>query len=77
VNIPSYSVKPGDEITVKLKEPFAQIIKDNIEFVKGRTVPGWLQVDTKACTGKVVNMPERDDVQFAINEQLIIELYSK
>lgn len=77
VNIPSFSVKINDEITLKLADKNKVFIDKNIEFNKDIPKPTWLLVDDKHYKGKVVKMPERDDVQFPINEQLIIELYSK
>jgi len=77
VNIPSYLVKQGDEITFKLKDKAKNFISGNIEATKETPVPAWLTVDDKHFKGKVVNLPQRDDVQFPINEQLIVELYSK
>lgn len=78
VNIASFSVKVGDEIVIKVrKEKSKNFINDNIEATNDIKVPQWLMVDTKSFTGKVVQLPKRDDVQFPINEQLIVELYSK
>ncbi len=80
VNIPSYLVKPGDEIALKEKDHVKKYIKKNLEFNHDRselTIPGWLNVDEGHVRGKVVRMPEREDIHFPINEQMIIELYSK
>ena len=77
VNIPSFTVKQGDEVSFKLKDKIKKFIEGNIESNKDRAVPKWLSVDAKHLKGKVTQLPERDDVQFPINEQLIVELYSK
>ncbi len=77
LNIPSYEVKLNDEIELKLADKNKAFIDKNIEANKDIPKPAWLSIDEKHYKAKVVNMPERDDVQFPINEQLIIELYSK
>jgi len=78
VNIPSFQVKVGDEIAVRpKKEKTKNFLDANIEATKDKKVPGWLVADAKHYKAKVTKLPERDDVQFPINEQLIIELYSK
>ena len=77
VNIPSFLVKPNDEITLKLTDKNKKFIDANVEANKDQAIVGWLTADHKHYKGKVVKNPERDDVQFPINEQLIVELYSK
>ena len=77
VDIPSYQVKVGDEIGFKDNENMKKYINANLAATKDWKVPGWLTADAKNLKGKVNHFPERDDVQFPINEQLIIELYSK
>jgi small subunit ribosomal protein S4 len=77
VNIPSYSVRQGDEITVKGKEGVKKAIKVNIEQSKDRGVAPWLEVDTVNLKARVLRLPDRDDIQMPIQEQLIVELYSK
>ena len=74
-NIPSILVKVGDVIAVKDTE--SPKIKELVESMGDRIVPKWLEVDKTNGTAKVVAMPERDDIDFEFNEQLIIELYSK
>ena len=73
-NIPSILVKPGDVIAVKDTDSVK--IKELIENMGDRIAPKWRDVD-KNGSAKVVAMPERDDIDFEFNEQLIIELYSK
>ena len=74
-DIPSILVKPGD--VVALKETDSTKLKGLLESMNDKIVPKWLDVDTKVGSAKVVAMPERDDIDFEFNEQLIIELYSK
>ena len=74
-NIPSILVKVGDVVAVKETE--STKIKGLIEVMGEKVAPKWLEVDANAAVAKVVAMPERDDIDFEINEQLIIELYSK
>jgi len=77
VNIPSYSVKAGDTIEVREREGTKKLIRKNLEISKDRGTPDWLQVDAAGLKGKVTRLPEREDVQMPIQEQLIVELYSK
>ena len=77
VNIPSYSVKAGEIINVKAKDKAIKFIKDNIELSKERTIPGWLEVNQGKLEIKVLRLPEKEDIQLPIQEQLIVELYSK
>lgn len=75
VNIPSYSVKPGDVIAVKENKQELESFK----AIKGMKVvmPKWLEFDTNALTGKILALPTREDIDADIKEQLIIELYSR
>jgi small subunit ribosomal protein S4 len=77
VNIPSYLIKQGDVIEIKAKEKAGKKIKDNLELSKDRSVPSWLEFNTQEMKGKVVRLPEKGDIQQPIQEQLIVELYSK
>lgn len=74
VNIPSYSLKVGDIITVR--ENKKEIIAKYFEKMT-KTVPSWLEVDTKNMIGKVVKLPSRDEIDLNVQESLIVELYSK
>ena len=74
-NIPSILVKVGDVIAVK--ETDSTKIKELVEAMGEKISPKWLEIDKNAGCAKVVAMPERDDIDFEFNEQLIIELYSK
>ena len=75
VDIPSYQVKPGDVIAVKENK------KENALFKELRgakiVMPKWVEFDTENFTGKILDNPKREDIDLNINEQLIIELYSK
>ncbi len=77
VNIPSFSVEEGDMIEIKGREGARKIIKANIELSKDRGVAPWLEGDLENLKGKVLRLPDRDDIQMPIQEQLIVELYSK
>lgn len=77
VNIPSFLVKKDDELTVNSTNNDLKFIKENIEASKERAVPVWLNVDPEHRRIKVVRFPEREDIQYTINEQLIVELYSR
>lgn len=77
VNIPSYLVKQGDELIVKENSRKLDGIRSAIERVEARGMPSWLQVDREAMRGVVLNLPTREDVTQEIQEQLIVELYSK
>ena len=77
VNIPSYQVAPGDEITVAEASKSQLRIKAALEAAAERGFPEWLEVDIKAFKGVFKNKPVRDDLPATINESLIVELYSK
>src|SRR5919204_2236225 len=75
VDIPSYQVRPGDVIAVKAGTPAEQVIRDATELTG--QVPAWLQADHDALTAKVLRKPERSEIAAPVQEQLIVELYSK
>ena len=77
VNIPSYQVQAGDVIEIKEKFKSAQRYKDVLEVTAGRLVPAWLEADHDSLTGKVKEIPSRDQIDVPVNEMLIVELYSK
>ncbi len=77
VNIPSYTVKAGDVISIKEKFKSAQRYKDILEVTGGRLVPAWLEADHENLTGTVKELPTRDQIDVPVNEVLIVELYSK
>lgn len=77
VNIPSYMVSQGD--IVEVREPSRKIVRINeaLEAVDRRGIPGWIETDKKAFKATIKNAPTREDITMPINEQLIVELYSK
>ena len=77
VNIPSYLVKPGMTITLKDSSRGLDKIKANVEANAFRQPPKWLEYDAENLTAKVIAQPARDDIDFPIEEQLIVEFYSK
>ncbi len=77
VDIPSYLVKPGEVITVKDKMKNSDRMKEIVEANKSRVVPKWLDMNKDTLTGKVVALAQRDDIDFEVQEHLIVELYSK
>ncbi len=77
VNIPSFLVNTGDLIEVKAKDKALGKIKENLELSKDRTVPSWLEFNASSLSAKVLRLPEKEDIQQNIQEQLIVELYSK
>jgi small subunit ribosomal protein S4 len=77
VNIPSYSVRVGDEIRIRDGSKEIERIKTAAEIAKQRTLPNWLSVDHEQLTAKVVSQPVREDIDQTIQEQLIVEFYSR
>ena len=77
VNIPSYLVKAGDNISIKEKSRNSQKIKDIIENNGSRPVVKWLEVNSEAYEAKVLDMAKREDIDLEVEETLIVELYSK
>ena len=77
VNIPSYQVKLGDVITLKEKNHKNAVIIDNLEGAVRRGLPGWLELDQGRFQCVVKALPSRDGITMPIQEQLIVELYSK
>jgi small subunit ribosomal protein S4 len=77
VNIPSYQARVGDEIAVRESAKQLDMVKNSVEFAGHQTAPRWLQIDREAMKGRVLALPKREDINLPINEQLIVELYSK
>jgi small subunit ribosomal protein S4 len=75
VDIPSYQVRPEDIISLKPTSSATDTIQRATELVS--TVPAWLQADHDALTAKVLRYPERSEISAPVQEQLIVELYSK
>ena len=77
VNIPSYPIKPGDAIQLRDKSKNISGISEALESVARRGIPQWLELDKTNLRGTVKSLPSREDVTMPIEEQLIVELYSK
>jgi small subunit ribosomal protein S4 len=75
VDIPSYQVKPEDIISIKDGTSAEATVRSATELIS--TVPAWLQADHDALTAKVLRLPEREEIDSPVEEQLIVELYSK
>ncbi|MBU0973794.1 MAG: 30S ribosomal protein S4 [Proteobacteria bacterium] len=77
VNIPSYQVKKGDVIELREKSRKVQAISDSLDAIVRRGVPQWLEINKDNFKGQIVGNPTREDITLPIQEQLIVELYSK
>lgn len=77
VNIPSYRVEVGDRVEVRDKSQKMQIINDAFVAVVRRGLPQWFELDKEKMTGVIKSEPAREDIAMPIQEQLIVELYSK
>jgi len=77
VDIPSFSVKEGDVISVLGRTQKNPTIEHAMEEVKGRGIPEWLSFDSNTITGRINSMPTREQINLPVQEQLIVELYSK
>lgn len=77
VNIPSYLVKVGDEITIREKSTKSPRIKELLERAAEKTVPEWLEFDAEQAKGRVLALPSREQLDVPIEEHLIVELYSR
>lgn len=77
VNIPSYQVSQGEEITIRENSKKVPVLEVAKEFASHQTLPTWLEIDRDNYKGRVLSLPKREDIQLPVNEQLIVELYSK
>ncbi|MGC2108138.1 MAG: 30S ribosomal protein S4 [Candidatus Korobacteraceae bacterium] len=77
VNIPSYQVNAGDEIAVREKSNKLALLEIAKDFASHQQAPNWLEIDRDGYKGRVTALPKREDINLPINEQLIVELYSK
>ena len=75
VNIPSFQVKPDDVVALKPGSAVEQVVRDATDLTA--SVSPWLQADHDNLTGKVLKLPDRSDIDTPVQEQLIVELYSK
>lgn len=77
INIPSYGVKPGDVIEIRERSKNQLRIKDALKIASGLGFPDWVEVDVEKMSGIFKKFPDRSDLPAEINEQLVVELYSK
>jgi small subunit ribosomal protein S4 len=77
VNIPSYLVRSGDIVSLKESSRKLTVIEENISKMEHRGLPSWVEADIKNFKGKVLHPPARDQIELPVQEQLIVELYSK
>lgn len=77
VDIPSYRVKVGDVIALRENSKKSVKFKEIVEATNGRLIPTWLEVDKENLTAKVVRLPAKEDLDYEVQEHMIVELYSK
>ncbi len=77
VNIPSFAVAPGQEIVLRESSRNNAAVLRSLDLSGGRNIPPWLQFDREGFKAKVISLPKREDVNFPIQEQMVVELYSK
>ena len=77
VNIPSFQCKIGDEIAIREGSKALAILEESKNFASGQNSVTWLDINREGLSGKIVALPARADIQLPVNEQLIVELYSK
>jgi len=77
ISIPSYQVRAGQVVSIREGSRKNPLIRSSVETARGRGVPEWLELDAENTTGKVLRVPVREDIKLPIQEQLIVELYSR
>jgi small subunit ribosomal protein S4 len=77
VNIPSYQVNAGDEIAIRENAKKLVIVEQAAQYTAQNPAPAWLEINHENLSGRVLSLPKRKDINLPINEQLIVELYSK
>jgi len=77
VNIPSFEVSAGQEVSLREGSRKLPILEQAKEFASHQITPNWLEIDRDNYKGRVLALPKREDIQLPVNEQLIVELYSK
>lgn len=77
VDIASFQVKKGDVIELREKSRKNTLIQGNLDTAEGRGIPGWLELDASSFKGRVLEVPKREDITMPVQENLIVELYSK
>ncbi len=76
-NIPSMLVKPGDVISVREKSKKLTYFKERAKELERKAVPEWMSLDPVSMSGRILNLPRREDIDLSLNEQLIVEYYSR
>ncbi|MEW6002076.1 MAG: 30S ribosomal protein S4 [Nitrospirota bacterium] len=77
VTLPSYTLKEGNSVSVKESSRNIPEITDSMAKAEHRGIPPWIEVDSANLTGKILHIPPREEVQLPVQEQLVVELYSK
>jgi small subunit ribosomal protein S4 len=77
VDIPSYLVRAGDEVQLRERSRSLTVVQSALEARKGQGVPEWMNLNAEQLSGRILNIPTRANIPVPINEQLIVELYSK
>ncbi|CAD7771208.1 30S ribosomal protein S4 [Candidatus Methanoperedenaceae archaeon GB50] len=77
VNIPSYLVEVGDVIKLREKSQEIPFVKEALEGIASRGIPSWLEVDKEKFEGRIKALPTREEIAIPVQEQLIVEFYSK
>ncbi|MBI1819880.1 MAG: 30S ribosomal protein S4, partial [Nitrospirae bacterium] len=77
VDIPSFLVKEGDEVEVKVKSRTLPAVVSAIEVIEAIGIPAWIELDKASFKGKVKSLPTKEDISLPVNEQLVVELYSR
>ena len=77
VNIPSFQLKEGDVVSVRDKSKKMDLFQNSLRKLQGDNPMPWLEVDKARLKGKILSIPERDEITEPLNEQLVVELYSK
>jgi small subunit ribosomal protein S4 len=77
VNIPSYQVKVGDAVEIRERSKKIQLIQDSLDAVVRRGIPQWLDLEKDNLKGMIKSLPVREDLTMPMQEQLVVELYSK
>jgi len=77
VNIPSFQVKVGDEISIRDNAKKLIIVEQGVQYAAQNPVPAWIEANFENMSGRILRLPLRADINLPINEQLIVELYSK
>jgi small subunit ribosomal protein S4 len=77
VNVPSFQVRSGDVVAVKESDKSRKLAAEHLKMTESRIVPRWIDLDREKFIAKITDIPSREDIEAPINEQLIVELYSK